>query len=423
MPVNSVLTNAYPYNTRVSRLTSPKTIPNHQSFTVPGSGGSDGIITNVTGTLVALESEGGEAWVFGYNRTALHVWPVYHPVTGCSGASAFSRARQQIWYCLPRGGTKLYSVAFAPLKGTRCGMATCYDPTKAEWTEVFDFAQCPQAPGGPTTWNSFLAVGAKDTDISVSVSWTGLQNTAHLFFDYLTGPHQCVTYDTVGNGKTPQWYTTSGEPNPVYNFVTGAELQASWTIHDSWTNGTWALVPDNQCTGADCGKPNAGPPVINLENHTAYVLSAYRKASGHHTMTASFYYAYDLPDEQRQLASPVEYAPTGPVWGCSPCEDSHFSGDIKNDANPLLGTRGGIATMTWTEPYMNEVYGLATDGSGTVYRFSPTWSSGPRTNFAGKYAIAGFSQDRRTAFFTSDMGCQLRSNCGTDVFAVDLTVD
>jgi len=45
MPTNAVALNAAPYNTRIARLTDTDTIPNGQAFTVPGGGGSDGVVT------------------------------------------------------------------------------------------------------------------------------------------------------------------------------------------------------------------------------------------------------------------------------------------------------------------------------------------------------------------------------------------
>lgn len=414
-PANTVSTNEPPYNTRIARLTDMLTLRNGSAFTVPGGGSSNGVVTNSPGTLVALESLGGEAYVFGYNPSTMQIWPSSNPVVACSGASGFSRGNPVRWYCMPKGETKVYAVDFAKLPNGPCGMAMCYDPSHAIWTVVKDFAACPQASSAAPTWVSFLGVGVKDADLAVSISWTGLQGTAHLFFDYLPATHECITYDTEGNGVSPEWYSIDGEPNVVANYVTGLPLEASWTIHDSWSNGTWAQVSITKCSGSDCG--SEGPPTIYLPAHAAYVMGKYPGSSGHNTMSATRFYNNTNPQiEERSLSTPAQGAPMSTF---SSCEDSHFSGDVRSDSNALLGTRGGLATTTWTTPFMNEVFGVSQAGS--VYRFSPTWSSGRATNFYGRYAIAGFSQDRKTAFFTSDMGCQLRTGCGTDVFAVDLT--
>jgi hypothetical protein len=431
-PANTVLTMEPPYNLPMSRLTDTNTLTNGLAFIVPGGGSSDGVITNWGGTLIALTDLGGTTHVFGYNRATRNIWPTSNPSVSCVGATGFSRNTSAKWYCMPHSGmaipggetangTTIYGVTFPGMPLYSCGQNTgCYDPTNATWTKVFDFATCPMATAAPPLWTSFLGVGVRDVDLSVSMSWTGVQGSAHLFFDYeVSYPHTCTTYDTVGNGTNPLWYTQEGVPNVLDDYVTGLPIEASYYIHDAWSNGTWAEVQKTDCNGADCGPPTAdGPPIINLPSHTAYVLSDYPWNGGHFSMSATQFFNDSNPQfYQRALDNP---GTTWQIadWPCSPCEDMHLSGDVQNDLNPVLGTRGGTATTTWTKAYMNELVGLE---GATIYRFAPTWSSGSKTNFYGQYAIAGFSQDRRTAYMTSDMGCQLSSSCRTDVFAVDLT--
>lgn len=432
-PANTVVTNQAPYHKRIARLTDTSSLENGQSFTVPGGGSSDAVVTNWNGSLVALESLGGRTYVFGFNRPKMQIFPAADPTVSCSGATAFSRLKPGRWYCLAgsgfqvpgignANGTTIYAVDFASAIPGTCGQnAGCYDPSTAAWSVIKDIATCPEATVGAPTWTTFLGVGGKDVDLSVGMSWAGAQGTAHLFFDYrLSSPQTCITYDTVGNGTNAEWYDATGKPNVVMNYVTGEPLQASWKIHDGWTNGGWAEVQRVSCTGSDCGPFGAnGPPLINLTTHAGYILAAYPKNGGHFSLSATLITNINNPQiEQRALADPETFKQTA-MLGCSPCEDMHLSGDVNNDANPILGSRGIRATTTWQAPYMNEIIGVSS--TGAIYRFSPTWSSGPATNFYGANAISGFSQDRRTAFMTSDMGCQLRADCGTDVFAVDLT--
>jgi hypothetical protein len=129
----------------------------------------------------------------------------------------------------------------------------------------------------------------------------------------------------------------------------------------------WAEVQKTDCTGKGCGPPTAnGPPIINLPTHSAYVLSEYGWDGGHFSMSATQFF----DDSNPQFFQRALYNPEKPWqiadWPCAPCEDMHVSGDVQNDFNPVLWTRGGTETTTWITPYMNELVAI---GSDRIYRF------------------------------------------------------
>ncbi|MGA9980184.1 MAG: hypothetical protein WBQ08_16315 [Candidatus Sulfotelmatobacter sp.] len=212
------------------------------------------------------------------------------------------------------------------------------------------------------------------------------------------------------------------------NTQTGQPLQATWTIHDSYNNGEYVQVSIARCKGPDCPKKD-GPPIWQAGTANVTVVGDFPHPTGHNSMSASEFFNSSNPTFQSRLLSSPAPATTVGRFACGPCQDQHFVGDVKNDANPLLGTTGGTPNQEWTAPYKSELWGLSTDGSGTVWRFAKTYSTGTAaSNFEGRYAIGSASQDRTIFCFTSDMLGQLgtymngkRAHNRTDVFCVGLT--
>ena len=431
-PIGTVVRLASPYNMRMSRITGPTlSCDGTQAwFTIPGGGGPAGRITNITSTLLAVVTAGNEACVMGYNASSMQVWPMTTLPTLCPGLSGFSERDPSVWYCLananhttPLGkanGTTLYAVTFAPLTGTLCGNTQqCYDPTSASWSVVIDFGICPLATIGNPTWHSNLGIDVNDANFDVGLSWTGGQNTGHLIFVYNSAAKTCSTVDITGDGAHPYVYRDfSLSGSVMQNYMDGTSLYASYSgLHETNLGNGWGIISAAKCTGYDCGTGN-GDTYFRLSDYSAANINVYSYSSGHGAWTATEFENYGNPAIYLRPLSNLASVTKIARFGC--VEDMHVSGDPRNDVNPLIGASGSVATTTWTVPDCNEVVGISLDGL-TIFRFSPTWSSGPGTNFYGQYGITGTSFDRQTAFLTSDMLCQIRTPCGTDVFALDLT--
>jgi len=417
-----------PYAGQICRLTDPATKTAKTSWT---AGVEQASVTNQNGTLIALTTMGSFTYIYSFNPATMKILGGGSVI--CAGSLVWDVTKAERAHCFQQNsyaagnlgkadGKTVYALDFAKAS-LACGKSNCYSPDNPVWTKEWDLATCPLAGSGTPKWAGMFTIGANDEDLLLAINWDkGGQNTGHLFFDWKlrNSAHKCTTYDTQGNGISPLWYTDA-TPHVVTNYFTGAPLQATWFIHEARTIGLWAFSIGfaGVCNGADCGKGD-GPIVINATTHSAYGLNNQAKPTGgHNTNTATQFINADAGAVyKRFLATPttIVKACTADLSG----EDIHFSGDLRNDTSPVLATTGKVQTATWTKPYMNEIIGCDLN-SGIVYRFSPTWSSGPlASNFNDEYGMTTFSQQRDVAFLTSDMLCGLDSACRSDIFAIKL---
>ncbi len=402
----------------ISRVTDPDTGDTpctDNNWNATPSGGDNDVVVNTNTTLYIPSCSGGEHFVIGFNPVTLEVFPM--PPTpfanDCGiGATAFSRSSPVILYCMPQdgynvpgggtaNGTTIYTVTFAYASGTNLcgkGIGNCPDPTTtAMWTPLYDLRNCPQATNATPTWTSTMGVAAGDAAIGESISWTGDQGTAHLFFEYIPGIG-CQTFDTQGNHTNPVWYSTSGTPTTI------TAITATWFIHDSFITSSWASIQKTDCSGISCGTGD-GSPMWLMGTSNVVMTGLLSVGTGHFTLSPSFYYGNPNPQVYTILLSNTAIQTEIAATNCTPCQDSHYSGDIQADANPLIGSTAGTTNEIWTAPYKNELMGWTTDGSQELIRFAKTYSSGSASNtgFQARNAICAVSQDRCTAFCSSDM--------------------
>jgi hypothetical protein len=438
---NSTSRQAVLSNVLISQITEATTgndpcNPNNDWNATP-SGGDNDVVFNTNSTLYIPSCSGGERFVIGVNPTTLQVFPT--PPTpfanNCgSGGTAFSRVGANLLYCVPdhgynvpgggvANGTTIYTLTIPYASGTNLcgkGIGNCPDPTQtATWAALYDFRNCPQAVNANPTWYSTLGIGLNDSSIGLSLSWTGGQGTGHLFFQYILGVG-CQTFDTQGNGTNPVWYSTTGVPTTISSVI------ATWFIHDSYITNDWASIARTGCVGSSCGAGD-GDPMWQMGTSTAVMVGNYTAGTGHSTLSPSYYYGNPNPTVYSLLLSNPATETLIATTNCTPtCQDSHYSGDIKTDANPLIGTTAGTNSTTWIAPYKNELLGWTTNGSQTIIRFAPTYSSGTASGvgFQAANAIAAVSQDRCVAAVSSDMlknlGLDGNGNNRWDIFLYGL---
>lgn len=428
----TVLRNESPYNIRLSQITDNNTQCGGGSpagYTVPGGGGSATHVSNTNVSLIAVTTvSGNQTCVLGYNPSTLIPFPIGSVLQAvCTGQSNFASANSALWLCFSdanqripglgtSNGTTLYGITFARSTTAPCGLILCYDPGTFVWSKIYDFANCPQAQTAAPLWHSNLGLDVGDSHISISLSWAGFQGTGNLYFVYDPVRQTCKTLDTVGNGTNPIIYA-NGTSYTLVDYVTGLPATYTGKIHEANMGNNVGVI----------SLTATGSPLIfwNLTSLQSANMNGYTHIGGHAAWSANYYFNDGNPAQwSRPISNPAN--PTQIAkFGCQ--EDKHFDADTYNDTAPMAGTSGSIATTTWTNPDCNEVYALDLTGTGAfgpgyLYRFSPTWSSGPQScNFYGHYSIAAVAQDRKTVFFTSDMLLGLGNGCQTHVFAADLT--
>jgi hypothetical protein len=101
------------------------------------------------------------------------------------------------------------------------------------------------------------------------------------------------------------------------------------------------------------------------------------------------------------------------------------------DSLPFLASTCTPVSKDFPAPWYNEIIGVASDGSGKVWRFAHSFISSKSSAFSTKYGVGSVSQDGRFFIFSSDwMGtlgsetgnkaCGLATTCRGDVFVVQL---
>lgn len=424
MPVNTVVVEKVLSHAHISRVTSSITGGglcglNNQWNATP-SGGSNDIVTSTDTSLVQITCAGGVTYVVGFNSNTLQVSPVppakLPQGSSCTGPSNFSRVDKDLWYCKPNQGTQtpvgvadgttVYKVKFT---------SALVSP---QWSKFFDFNTCPQYQPGKQIWYSLLGVGINDSAFSQGISYTGGQGTGHLVYYYTPSNGGCSTVDTQGDGLHPIYYNHAGTA------LTISYISATWFVHEVTTNGPWVQITQTNCKGVDCGLGN-GPPVWEANTNNFVMFGTLTSSTGHDTFSRTFFYNANNPSFSKHLLTTPSISTIVGKIACFPCQDQHFTGDVNNDENPLLGTTGGGINATWAAPYKSEIFGISVDGSQKVFRYGKTYALGNLTaGFQPKYGIGASSQDRCTYFFTSDMLGNLgKTATGLnkwDVFAIDL---
>lgn len=412
-PVNTVIQEPFLSHFHIARVTDMNTANDpctDNSWNATATGSAAENISNTTGTLVAVSCDGGLSFVLGYNPQTLHSYG-FVPGFSCSRLT-FSRTNPLLAYCLR--GTVVNTVAFAfSSSSTLCGLAAgqCPDITVTPTVAALvDLATCPQASTATPIWKSVLDVGANDSVLTQSLSWTGSQQTARYTFFYTPG-YGCTTLDSLGNGTNPIWYNPQG----VESILAG--VNASFNVHDVTTNGTWAAISAGNCVGSDCN----GEIIWQINTDTVDVMST--SAGGHFDFTKSYWVNENNPQVyKRLLTAPNTTTQIGNLQcpsGGAGCTDAHFSGDVNSDTTPVLATTW-MLNGPWAVPDRNEVIGIPMDGS-TILQFCKTYSSGSSsTGFQGQEAIGAANQPRTVYFFTSDLLLGLGLNSYNSLYRSDV---
>jgi len=398
-PAGTIKTAPAPYNSQIVRLTDPATA-SCATFVTPGNGDATSIPFSPGELLFDAVCSGGH-YIESFNPATMQ--PGKKLFT-CNGEGTFSTV-SQVFYC--QKGTGVW--------------ATWMNGTAVTSSLVFDWGKCPQAGSGLPSWTSYLSVTAGDTLFTEALGWKQGQDVAHLVFLYSTTTRSCVVLDTLGDGVTPIYYYGSSS-FPVMNLLTGKPLACVSPVHSTRHSSGWLVVGQGGIAkGPDCNKISGAAFLLRLSDMEGYSTAVLPFAGGHGTISpVALYNSPNPPIAYRLMQTPYIVSVMAKVP--HPGEDIHIAADQSNDNTPLIGSTGGLETTTWLGPYMNEVLGI--EKNGTVYRFSPCWTSkAGYSNFEAGACITGVSQERDMIMFTSDMMCSLGGkppSCRADVFAVKI---
>jgi hypothetical protein len=263
-------------------------------------------------------------------------------------------------------------------------------------TPVADFSSLLPS-GFKPTWRSVGGLGGQDLVFAAAYSDTGAQGTG----TYVCAYNRRAGYfllDTQKAGVPP--FTIHNVKicrSGQFMLVTPSGLAFSYI----WEVGTKKLF---QFTGG----------------HSAHGL-------------ARFVIGTNSPMGQHEVRPYVTPASGTPLLsafpqGIAPPLDNHESwANCQNDTQPFIVVttdNGTHAAQPFPAAWYNEVNAIATDGSGSRWRFCHTYSSGKSPYFSTAAAIGSVSQDGRFFMFCSDwmgtLGNDDKGNPRSDCFIAEL---
>jgi hypothetical protein len=297
-------------------------------------------------------------------------------------------------------------------------------------TKLFDFVNDSQhcLPSGFKARSAGLFMPSQD-DTSFSLLYSqGQQDTGHDIVNYTVG-QGCRHYDTETGVIDGDW----GEIGQV-------STTARFLVHEAVNtpNPVVAAVGPTDCLGTQpCDR--SSPFLWNVP--TTNVVECTDGCAGHGAYGFISRYA-SATFVQHYYSNPAQPLVEMNPPGLPPSVDQHpsWNNNDGTDGPPFLvaaqHASSGSSPMKvpFSAAHYNEIIGVTTDGSHTVYRFAHTFATGWASQYETAYAMVNVSPDGRWAAWTSDwmrtLGCSngARTHCSSrpnklirsDIFIVDL---
>jgi hypothetical protein len=293
---------------------------------------------------------------------------------------------------------------------------------------LYNFSQnsnCVPSSAGTTHWIEDVTVSKDDQTFSTSFSVTGNQGTA--------------VWVVVWNRSTGcRWLNTqTGQVGGEWGQTGTTNLSDRFYIHNSRLSkdGNWVKISFQSCIST-CAS-GVQLYLWQISTNTLTACTTATNCLGHTALGYTHMVnSPTTPSQQTQTIRPFsDINHQTQLWTNGPPShipwDNHQSWENVNaaDNNPYISSSetGVPIVHAWDE----EIDGFTTDGSGIVYRFAHTFSSGLGSFFSSANAIGSVSADGKFFAWSSDwegtLGstnggktCTLGSNCRSDVFIVAL---
>lgn len=403
---------------RLTDWNTDETLPSeYRSFVSATSGSADENLWNLDSTLLVVQSLGAGAYPYTFNPTTMQAGRMYtaaFPKTGgmrMPESGSWSRVNPNVLYS--DLGTAVYKYDFTD-RGT---------PPSPQL--MFDFAKIRNClPAGfSATWRSRGGVSAGDTTFGMAYSDSGNQGTAVYAVAYKAGSG-CTALNTQTGKVTGEWGTTGTINAPD-----------RWMIHNVKVSkdGNWLIVAPQSCLIAACDQ---GPFFWQIGTTNVTSCGDGNHCGGHWTEGYTHWVnnnntGYQALRPLHDVLSVRELTQSLPPGLVAPL-DEHLSWNNadSSDTVPFFVTTWS-PTKPFPSAFYNEIFGVASDGSGKMWRFAHSFITGQSPYFSTEYGIGSVSQDGRFFVFSSDwMGtlgsqsarttCQVTVDCRGDVFVVQL---
>lgn len=418
--VNTIVTDP-DFGSRIVRVTDwntdPGTSPAGRGFVSAGSGGSNENLWNLDSTMLVISNTENMAYPLTFDPAAMQVKRVYvssYPVNGglrFPGGGVWSRVDPNVLYTY--NGSAIGKYDFSDR----------INPPSPQ--TVFDFTSSSHClPAGfNVTWSARAGVSAGDVVFGMAFSNTGNQGTGVYVVVYKAGSG-CSLLNTQTGQVSGDWGTAGT-----------ISIPDRWTIHSGKVtlDGNWFIISPTHCLSTKCA---VGPYFWEIGTTNVTACQKGEVCSGHNTEGYAHWVNNSTTGNQT-MRSPSDPSKVRELTAILPLGlaaplDEHPSWNNVDPADSvpfLLSTWS--PTTPFPAPWYNEILGVATDGSGQVWRFAHTFVTAKSQRFATKYAIGSVSQDGRFFVFSSDwMGtlgsesgtvtCTISKDCRGDAFVVEL---
>lgn len=418
---NNIVTDPN-FGNPIVRITDSNTNPApgfaDRTFVTATSGSADENLWNLDSTLFVVQDTGARAYPFTFNPSTMQASRMYvssYPSTNgltLSDTGTWSHVSPNLLYVAT--GTSITKYDFTD-RNTAPSAQAVYDFTSSRNCLPKGFTQ---------TWQTRGGLSADDTVFGMGYSDAGGQGTGIYVVAY-----------KVGSGCT-MLNTQTGQVSGDWGVKGTINTPDRWLVHNVKLSkdGNWMVIAREHCTTSNCAKQ---PYFWQIGTTNISSCGDGRSCGGHWTEG----YSHWVNNNNAPMSSQVirSFADSSVVSDLSrvfPSNITHFDEHQSwNNVDPADSVP--FASTTWSPlttfpaPWYNEIIAIASDGSGTTWRFAHSFNSGVSQQFSTQYAIGSISQDGNFFIFSSDwMGrlgsesgastCTIGTNCRGDVFVVAL---
>ena len=419
---NTIVTDP-DFGNRIVRITDANTDPltnfKNRTFESDTSGSADENLWNIDSTLLIVQDTGARGYPFTFNPGTMQAARMY--VSSFPSTNGFTLSDSGSWSHL--SPNVLYVET-----GTVINKYDFTDRTNAPAPQpVYDFTTSPNClPAGfAETWKTRGGVSSDDTVFGMGYSNAGGQGTGVYAVAYKIGSG-CSVLNTRTGQVTGDW----GGKGTI-------NIPDRWTVHNVKISkdGNWLVVATGGCLSSTCLH---GPYFWQIGTTNVYDCGEGGLCDGHWTEGYTHWvnnngtpYSNQV---KRTFPEPSSASNITHIFpqGLTGNLDQHPSWNNADpgDTVPFASTTYS-PTLPFPAPWYNEIIAVASDNSGTTWRFAHSFITTSSQWFSTKYGIGSVSQDGKFFVFSSDwMGklgsesgattCTIGTDCRGDVFVVEL---
>jgi hypothetical protein len=411
------------FNTPVTRITDSYSGRNrHDAFFVNCGGSAETNFMNLNDDLFYLCSAGAEVLVWQWNSSTRRATYSY-ALTTARSSPFWSFTQPYVLYDLEINGSRDVAIYSHNLTS----------PSKPVSAQLVDLASCVPALSGITNgYVDDVTVSGDDQTFAALVSTTPGQGSS--------GAVYVVVWNRSKGCRV--WNASTGVVTGDYGGAPTGTVSTSdkFVLHNVRLSkgGVWVRVGPQSCIGRCDANANY------LWNISALSVTLARDASscghlanGYGSLVnqcgfgghAQNFIIRSAANPARAISMPMAFPPSESSW------DTHSSwnNDSVTDTAPFFASQDPNQFAP-VNAWDNEILGVATDGSGLVYRFAHTYATGKggASYFNAQHAIGNVSADGKWYAWSTDWSgmlgntnnssstCTLGADCRADVFLIQL---